>query len=283
MKPAAGRKVRRTGGLQSAPSRYVLATGDEAAYRLRIVNEVHGADTEAFLKRAGIRRGLRVADIGCGVGVVSAWIAEQIGPEGELIGLDISAAQVEKARSTAEERGILHSRFETASADSTGLPPDSFDLVFCRFVLMHMERPENAVGEMRRILKPGGVLAVEDGDFTSPWCHPPLPAFDRVFELYRALGDERGQRFTIGRELYRLVLDAGFREPEVTLSQPVFNTGDAKRLPEWTLTECAAALIDAGLAAEQEIERLATELKSYAEDTTTLIAMARMTQVRALK
>ena len=263
-------------------SRYVLATGDEAAYRLRIVNEVHGADTEAFLRRAGIRPGLRVADIGCGVGVVSAWIGEQIGAEGELVGVDISEAQVDQARRLADTRGI-RAQFYTASADSTTLPADHFDLVFCRFVLMHMERPEDGIREMRRILKPGGVIAVEDGDFAAPYCYPPLAAFDRAFELYRAIGEARGQRFQIGRELYRLVLEAGFREPEVTLAQPVFVRGDAKRLPEWTLAECAPALIGAELSTQEEIDRLTAELQSYAEDESTLIAMARMTQVWARK
>ncbi len=264
-------------------SRYVLATGDQAAYRLRIVNEVHGADTEAFLRRAGIRPGLRVADIGCGVGVVSAWIGEQIGRDGELVGVDISEAQVEQATRLAQERGIGHARFHTASADATGLPADRFDLVFCRFVLMHMERPEDGIREMRRILKPGGVLAVEDGDFTAPYCFPPIPAFNRAFELYRAVGEARGQRFQIGRELYRLVLEAGFREPEVTLAQPAFVRGDAKRLPEWTLSECAPVLIEAGLTTQEEIDRLTAELQSYAEDESTFIAMARMTQVWARK
>src|SRR5437667_5720221 len=119
------------GGFESAPSRYVLATGEEGAYRLRIVHEVHGRDTEAFLRRAGIRRGMKVADIGCGVGMVSAWIAEQIALEGSLIGVDISADQIEQARLHAESRRITNAVFKAASADSTGLPDDHFDLVFC--------------------------------------------------------------------------------------------------------------------------------------------------------
>ena len=264
-------------------SRYVLATGDDAAYRLRIVQEVHGRDTESFLKRAGIRAGMRAADIGCGVGMVSAWIAEQIGPSGHLDAIDISAEQVEVARKHAAECGIRNAEFFTASADSTGLTDNAYDLVFCRFVLMHMRSPEDGIREMKRILKSGGILAVEDGDFTSPWCHPPLAAFDRAFELYRAIGEIRGQRFQLGRELYRLVLGAGFRDVEVTLAQPAFVSGDAKRLPEWTLTECAPALIESRLSDREEIDSLAAELHAYARDESTLIAMARMTQVHAKK
>ena len=62
--------------------KYVLATGAEAEYRLRIVNEVHGPDSKEFLERAGLEAGLRVADIGCGVGKMTLYIAKKIGAVG---------------------------------------------------------------------------------------------------------------------------------------------------------------------------------------------------------
>src|SRR5207244_12522430 len=63
------------------------------------------------------------------------------------------------------------------------------------------------------------IFACEDGDFTSPFCEPPLSAFDRLFELYRAIGERRGQDFRIGPKLYRMFRGAGFESPQVTLAQ----------------------------------------------------------------
>src|SRR5215831_19353862 len=92
-------------------NRYVLATGEEGAHRLKIVQSVHGPDTEAFLRRAGLRAGMRVADIGCGIGTISCWIAEQIGPDAVVVGADVSAEQLEQARKSAKEARITNAGF----------------------------------------------------------------------------------------------------------------------------------------------------------------------------
>jgi SAM-dependent methyltransferase len=265
----------------SSDDRYVLARGDEGAYRLRVVNSVHGPDTEALLLRAGLRPGMQVADIGCGVGAVTAWIAGQVGPTGTVVGIDVGPEQVRTAQEALAADGITNVRFAVASAAETGLARGAFDLVFCRFVLMHLPDPLAAIREMRDLLRPGGVLVCEDGDFTRPFCEPHSPAFDRTFALYRAIGEQRGLDFRIGPKLYRMFLAAGFSASEVSLAQPVFVTGDAKRLPEWTLTESAPALIAAGLATAEEIAAVAGEMKALAEDATTLFGMAQMTQVFA--
>jgi ubiquinone/menaquinone biosynthesis C-methylase UbiE len=163
-----------------ADERYVLATGEEGAYRLRVVNSVHGPDTEAFLRRAGLQAGMRVADIGCGIGVLSCWMA---GQGTEVVGVDVSAGQIEQARLAAEREGIGNVQFVCAGAYATGLESETFDLVFSRFLLMHVQRPAASIAEMKRLLKPGGILAVEDGDFSAPFCHPPNGAYDRCFDL----------------------------------------------------------------------------------------------------
>jgi len=263
--------------------RYVLATGEEGAYRLQIVNSVHGPDTERLLLRAGLIKGMRVADVGCGIGTISAWMAKQVGPNGEVIGVDISPEQIAQAQKDAYRRTLTNLHFKVASAYDIGLPLDSFDLVFCRFLLMHLTHPADALREMAALVKPGGTLVCEDGDFTGPFCEPPSPAFDRLFELYRAVVEHRGADPRVGPKLYRLFLDAGFAQPEVQIVQPVFVRGAAKRLPEWTLTECAPSLIEAGLSTREEIDRLAAEMKAMAEDETTLFGMARMIQVWARK
>ena len=77
---------------------YVLATGDAAANRLRILHNVYGPGARALLIRAGIRPGMKVVDLGCGVGMTTQLLAELVGPTGQVIGVDYSTAQVEQAR-----------------------------------------------------------------------------------------------------------------------------------------------------------------------------------------
>jgi len=264
-------------------SHYVLATGEAGAERLRVVQSVHGPDTKRLLLRAGLSQGMKVADLGCGIGVISCWMAKQVGPTGAAYAIDISPEQIALARKESEHRNLQNIHFLVASAEATGLPRESFDLVYCRFLLMHLVRPLDALREMRDLLRPGGLLVCEEGDFASPFCQPPSAAFDRGFELYRALGTQHRADFCIGPKLYRLFLEIGMPSPKVALAQPVFVRGVAKRLPEWTLTECAPALLQAGLSTPEEIDRITAEMKTLAEDETTLIGMARMTQVWARK
>ena len=92
---------------------YVLATGNEAAHRLGVLHQVHGPDTEAFLIRAGLKPGMRVADVGCGVGIVSRWIARQVGDSGSVTGIDISSQQIDEASRTAKRERISNISFLT--------------------------------------------------------------------------------------------------------------------------------------------------------------------------
>src|SRR5262249_31271185 len=123
--------------LPGAPGPYVLATGEAAAYRLRILHGLYGPGSRRVLLEAGLRRGMRVADLGGGVGMVTALLAELVGPEGHVVGIDASAAQLaqacERMPPGGKNVGLVH-----ASATDTGLPPATFDLVYCRFLLLHL-------------------------------------------------------------------------------------------------------------------------------------------------
>jgi SAM-dependent methyltransferase len=265
----------------SVTGRYVLATGKAAAYRLRLLHGLYGPGTRRVLREAGLRRGMRVADLGCGVGMVTALLAELVGPEGHVVGIDASGAQLAQARARVKGVGGK-SRFVEASAAGTGLPPESFDLVYCRFLLIHLPKPERALREMRRLLRPGGILVCEDGDLTSAGSEPPS-ALGAFADLFGRLGPARGVDYTLGRRLFHLVLSAGFPAPEVTFNQPVRARGEHKRLLELSVAEAGLALIDAGLISVKQLNQTLAEMRRLADDTTVLALMPRVTQVWARK
>lgn len=269
--------------LPISEERYVLATGDAAEERLGLVEEVHGKDTLRLLQSAGVRRGMRVVDMGCGAGVVTCALARLVGAEGHVVGVDISPEQTAVAERRAREHGIHNVTFVTASAYNTGLDRGAFDAAFARFLLMHVARPAEVLREMTELLRTGGLLIVEDGDFTAPYCIPGSPAFTRCFDLYREAVRRQGADPEIGPMLPALVLQQGYPCVNISIVQPVFKEGAVKRLPGWTLEEAAPLLMEQGIATEKEIEAVTREMERLAADPTTVFGMAQMTQVWAVK
>jgi SAM-dependent methyltransferase len=224
---------------------------------------------------------MRVADLGCGVGLVTAVLAELVGPDGHVVGVDASAAQLAQARDRLPPGGT-NVRFVEASATATGLPPASFDLVYCRFLRLHLPEPDRALREMWALLKPGDILVCEDGDLTSAGSEPPS-ALDAFADLWGRLGPVRGVDYTLGRRLYHMVQAAGFPAPEVTFNQPVVARGESKRFLELSVAEAGPAFVEAGLIAAGELERTLVDMRRLRADEAVLAVMPRMAQVWARK
>jgi SAM-dependent methyltransferase len=260
---------------------YALATGEAAAYRLSLVHGLYGPGTRRVLLEAGLRRGIRAADLGCGVGTVTALLSELVGPEGHVVGIDFSGAQIDQARGRLNGRGANVS-FVQASATDTGLPRESFDLVYCRFLLIHLAAPERALREMRALLKPDGILVCEDGDLTSAGSEPPS-ALGAFADLWGRLGPKRGVDYTLGRRLFHMVLAAGFPAPEITFNQPAIARGENKRMLELSVAEAGPAFVEAELITAEQLERILDEMRRMNMDETVLALMPRMAQVWARK
>ena len=267
--------------LRRHTGKYALATGEAAAYRLAILHELYGPGTRRVLLEAGLRPGMRVADLGCGVGMVTALLADLVGPTGSVVGIDSSAAQLAQARERLNTDGA-HIRFVEASATATGLPRGSFDLVSCRFLLIHLPEPERALREMFALLKPNGILVCEDGDLTASGSEPPS-ALDAFADLWGRLGPSRGLDYTRGRRLFQMVLAAGLPTPRITFNQPVVARGDHKRFLELSVAEAGPAFISAGLITSRELHRTLVEMRRLAGDESVLAVMPRMNQVWARK
>ncbi len=260
---------------------YVLATGAAAARRLQILHSIYGPGARRLLLEAGIRSGMRVADLGCGVGMVTQLLAELVGPDGEVVGVDFSPAQIKQARGLLPTN-LTNVTFVEASATDTELARESFDLVYSRFLLIHLADPELALREMYDLLKPNGIFVCEDGDLTTAGSEPAskLEAFSNLFGR---LGPMWGVDYKLGSRLFRMVLAANFTKPQIVFNQPVIAQGENKRLLELSVAEAGPSFIAAGLITNDELAETLSAMKMLAEDETVLALMPRMSQVWAWK
>jgi ubiquinone/menaquinone biosynthesis C-methylase UbiE len=260
---------------------YILATGGKDLERLRLLQEVYGPRSEATFLRVALRKGQRVLEVGCGSGNMACWMAGQVRSTGSVVGIDISADQIELARKQARDRGLTNIEFQTADAYSPRLPENSFDLAYCRLVLMHLTRPVDALEAMRSLVKPGGTVYCEEMDLGCWLCDPPAAAMSQFFELNVALGELRGEHFRLGSSLHQVFREAGFAKPEVDSNFVLVLRGEEKRLLWMTFDEFSPEAVRENLISQSGANQIAAGLRELAEDETTLFGFPLLVQVWA--
>lgn len=259
----------------------MLATGGDDVGRLGLLHAAYGPGTTALLQRIGLRDGMRVVEVGCGSGNIACWAAERVGPTGSVVGIDNSPAQIEQARKQAEARGLRNVEFRVADAYAPGLPDGTFDVAYCRLVLIHLTDPPAGLKAMRDLVRPGGTVACEEMESGVWACDPPADCVRRFFDLTIALGEKNGENFRLGGSLPRLFRAAGFARPEVGTNFPAAVRGPEKRLLGLTFAEYAAEMVREGLVARAEADRITAELMALADDDTTLLVFPLIMQVWA--
>ena len=268
--------------LGSLSDPYALATGSAAVRRLYVLHEIYSPVGRRVLLEAGLREGMRVADFGCGVGAVTRMLADMVGPSGSVTGIDVNASQLEQAEALCLGHGLANTSFVEASADDTGLPRDSYDLVYCRFLLLHLVDPAACLREMRALLRPGGILVVEDGDLASATSEPPT-ALDAFAELFGRFGSLRGLDYSLARRLVQLVTDAGFTEVQLETHQPALADATSRIFLKWSVEEAGPSFVGAGIISSDRLEQTLAEMQDAIEDPDVRILAPRMSLVWARK
>jgi ubiquinone/menaquinone biosynthesis C-methylase UbiE len=264
------------------PNPYALATGAAAVRRLHVLHDIYAPAGRRVLLDAGLRKGMKVADFGCGVGVVTRMLGEMVGPSGSVTGIDVNGQQLTEAAAWCESQGVFNTSFVNADACHTGLPRGSFDLVYCRFLLLHLPDPMSCLREMREVLRPGGIIVVEDGDLASAESIPPT-AIDAFAHLFCRFGPLRGLNYSLAKDLYHMVIGAGFTDVDVEIHQPAITRGENRSFLKWSVEEAGPTFVNAGIITPERLADTLTEMQKAIEDDEVLILAPRMSLVSGRK
>jgi ubiquinone/menaquinone biosynthesis C-methylase UbiE len=186
--------------------------------------------------------------------------------------------KLDLARQDAAARGLSNVELRAANVNEWD-EPATYDLVYCRFLLEHLGRPDDLLRRMWAAVRPGGTIAVEATDFDGEFGEPPNEAFLTAQRLYRALVDRRGGDPTAGRRMFRHFLEAGIPRPDVRLVQRVDSDGEAKTLFVLTFCAIAGAVVDEGIATGEEVDAAVAGLEAFVADPETLVAQPRIFQL----
>ena len=190
----------------AATPQYTMGYSEE----FRQMLDQRSAETHASYLLPHLKPGHRVLDFGCGPGTISVGLARTIDP-GEVHGIDMEESQIALARSAAEAGGHANATFHVG--DVTKLPFDDnfFDAAHCHAVLMHVPDTAAVLAEVKRVLKPGGIIAAREAILTAAFLAP----FDDqgAWNTFVNLLVGNGGHPKMGMELKAAFLNAGFTDP----------------------------------------------------------------------
>jgi hypothetical protein len=181
------------------------------------------------------------------------------------------------ASSEASGAGVPNVTFRVCDA-SDELGDAEYDVAYARFLLTHVSDPSSVLAKMVRAVKPGGLVVVEDIDFSGHFSHPENEAFQRYQALYCESVHRRGGDPNIGPRLPGLLLDAGCEEVAMTVVQPAGMEGEVKLISPITMENIADAVIAESLATKEEIDGVVAELYAFAKDPGTVMSVPRIVQ-----
>lgn len=226
------------------------------------------AENSAAFLLPHLRPDAEVLDVGCGPGTITLGLARRAG---RVVGLDMSPEMVEACGTLAAREGVANVSFEAGSAYELPFDGGAFDVVYAHQLLQHLADPVAALREFRRVLRPGGLVAVRDSVYATMVHAPVEPAIERWRDIVQEVAAANGGEANAGRYLPGWVRAAGFVEPAVTTSTTTF--ADAEGRAAWggmwavraTDSDFATHATAGGFATRGDLEAISAAFTRWAD------------------
>lgn len=215
-----------------------------------------------------LRPGLRLLDVGCGPGTITADLAALVAP-GRVVAIDRSAEVLAEVRRLADERGLDNLELAVGDVNALEFDDGSFDVVHAHQVLQHLGDPVAALREMRRVTKAGGLVAARDADYAAMTWYPDIPALEDWLLIYRRTARRNGGEPDAGRRLLHWARRAGFDSIACTATTWCYATPDDRAFwsEMWADRILAPgfgeSMVAHGYAAEGDRERIAAAWRDW--------------------
>jgi ubiquinone/menaquinone biosynthesis C-methylase UbiE len=232
---------------------YLLGDTDRELARLIRQAALFSDFTEDVFRKAGVTRGMRVLDVGCGVGDVSMIAAALVGPEGSVVGIDRSPAALDIARARVEREGLSQVRF--VQADLHDVVEEGFDAIVGRFILIHLPDPAASLRILASRLRRGGILAFVEMDIGVANAVPRSAIFSRCLDLITRVYRKGGMEPDMGSRLFAEYRAAGF-DPVIAGNCRV-EAGPESHAYDYladSLRSLLPSMVEHGLATAQEMD-----------------------------
>ena len=185
---------------------YILGDHDEEIKRLKFQHGVWTEEVSLFWKRAGISRGMKGLDAGCGPGFTSIELAELVLEDGSITAFDGSQKYISYLEKQIHVQSLKNITPKKGDLLQTSFPDNHFDFVYIRMVLIFISDLDTVLNEFKRILKPGGMLLINDFyDYEKFIMNTHAPEFEHLLSLITSDFENRDSNLQVGKKLTRLL------------------------------------------------------------------------------
>jgi SAM-dependent methyltransferase len=211
--------------MRTAETDYQLGSSASELQRLTLQGRLLAPATRTIFVTAGIRSGMRVLDLGSGMGDVAFVAAELVGSTGEIVGIDRSPESVARANLRALQQGYTNVRFVVGDIHDTA-PDGPFDAIVGRLVLMYVPDPSAVLKTQAALLRSGGVVVPIEFDLSSARSLPSTPLVSQSLSWLSKAYARTGVEAALGPRLWAVLQDAGLRPIGMIGIQPHFGPDD---------------------------------------------------------
>lgn len=231
-------------------------------------------NSAAYLS-ASLEPGLSLLDLGCGPGTITVEFADRLVP-GRVVGVDAASEIISRASGDFARPNL---QFVVGNAYELPFDDGTFDIAHTHQTLHHLADPVGALREMRRVTKPGGIVAAREVDYAGTFWYPQLTGLDDWMELYQRVHRSNGGEPNAGRRLKTWAQEAGFAE--VTTSASIWNFSDSTDR-EWWGSMWEARVVQSafaedalanGLASQEDLEHISRSWREWADSESGWLAM----------
>jgi len=225
-----------------------------------------------------LRSGMSLLDVGCGPGTVTQGLGEVVAPA-PVVGCDLEAGMIERARALADEAGAGNVSFRTGNILNLPFEDGKFDVVFSSAVTEHLPNPIEAVKELARVAKSGALVAITRTDWTGPLMSPDCPAMERFFELLEAGFRSQGGTMNGGRHIRAYTRQAGLEDVEyfaqhINATDTAMVTALVRDYVQWSEhMPIFRALVGSGVTSEAELTEMRQAMRQWAGHADAFLAI----------
>lgn len=262
-------------------SEYIINGPDSDLKRLDVLSKTYDNKSIELLRRAGLRKGMKVLELGCGSGSLAANVAQNIlEGQGLIIALDKNRERLDAAEKKSSSVNNINFRLADIQVD---LFPEDCDLVYTRSTLCHLDQSTLVIKKMLAALKTGGIVVIEEPDMSGIVHYPYNQSMEEGQKLFNVCVKLQRADINIGYKIPGVLKNFGVKDIEISVYQPCFLKGELKCTLHKVLRNSADSILKYNLIDKEKLEYLIREIELYIADENTFVTRPRFFQVYGKK